>query len=285
MEERQTGKSNYRPEWVAGYFDEFGGREWKRLVATPVDEVSLYIHTHYLRQYVPAGARVLEIGAGAGRFTQVLANLGVLVLVADISRVQLDLNRQHAQEYGFIQAVEAWHQVDMCDMAQFDLDSFDCVVAYGAPLSYVLDQRHVALRECVRVLKPGGTLLASVGALWGSAHRRLDGVLNVTPLENNQTITDTGDLTPETFPGGRHFAHMFRAGEFRDFLTQAGLTILALSASNCLSLGWEDLLAEIREDDAKWQELLRMELEACAEPGCLDMGTHLIGVARKAASI
>jgi len=41
------------------------------------------------------------------------------------------------------------------------------------------------------------------------------------------------------------------------------------------------LLAEIRADEGKWQELLRMELEACAEPGCLDMGTHLIGVARK----
>jgi hypothetical protein len=31
----------------------------------------------------------------------------------------------------------------------------------------------------------------------------------------------------------------------------------------------------------KWGELLRMELEACAEEGSLNMGTHLIGVARK----
>ena len=281
MEERQTGTSNYRPEWVAGYFDEFGIGEWERLVATPVDEVSLYIHTHYLKQYVPAGARVLEIGAGAGRFTQFLATLGARILVADISQVQLDLNRQHARESGFAHAVEGWQQVDICDMARFQSGSFDCVVAYGGPLSYVLDQRDVALQECARVLKPGGILLASVMSLWGSAHRHLDGVLNITPIENNQRIIDTGNLTPETLPGARHFVHMFRANEFRDFLTQAGLTVLALSASNCLSLGWEELLAEIRADEAKWRELLRMELEACAEPGCLDMGTHLIGVARK----
>lgn len=44
----------------------------------------------------PAGGEggVLEVGAGAGRFTVELARLGCSVLVADVSSVQLDLNRQ-----------------------------------------------------------------------------------------------------------------------------------------------------------------------------------------------
>ena len=75
--------------------------------------------------------------------------------------------------------------------------------------------------------------------------------------------------------------HMFRASEFRAWLAQAGLTVVALSASNCLSLGWGDFLQEIKSDGEKWGELLRIELEACAEGGCLDMGTHIIGVAKK----
>jgi hypothetical protein len=40
------------------------------------------------------------------------------------------------------------------------------------------------------------------------------------------------------------------------------------------------MLKEIRNDADKWNELLRMELEACAEEGCLNMGTHLIAVAK-----
>ena len=75
--------------------------------------------------------------------------------------------------------------------------------------------------------------------------------------------------------------HLFRASELREWLTQAGLTIVAMSASNCLSLGWEEFLQEIRSDDEKWQELLRMELEACAERDSLNMGTHIIGVVEK----
>ena len=31
----------------------------------------------------------------------------------------------------------------------------------------------------------------------------------------------------------------------------------------------------------QWQQVLEMELEACREPGCLDLGTHLIAVTRK----
>jgi len=56
---------NYDSDRVARHFDDLGKREWNRLLETPVDEVSLYIHTHYLKEYVWPGARVLEIGAGA----------------------------------------------------------------------------------------------------------------------------------------------------------------------------------------------------------------------------
>lgn len=122
--------SNYDAAGVARYFDDLGIREWNRLLQTPVDEVSLHIHAHYLTKYVRPGSRVLEIGAGAGRFTQVLADLGARVLAADVSQVQLDLNRQHAHQYGFAHAVEDWQQVDICDMRRFEPGSFDAVVAY-----------------------------------------------------------------------------------------------------------------------------------------------------------
>jgi SAM-dependent methyltransferase len=226
---------------------------------------------------------VLEIGAGAGRFTQIMAGLGAHIVVADISQVQLDLNKRFAQEYRFDHAVEARQQVDICHMEQFADASFDCVVAYGGPLSYVLNLRDKALQECWRVLKADGTLLLSVMALWGSAHRALKGVLLGTPVEVNQRITDTGDLSPETFPGREASAmHLFRAAELRRWLEQFDWTVLAMSASNCLSTAWDDLLTAIRSDAERWAELLRMELEACAEEGAVDMGTHLIAVARKA---
>ena len=68
--------SEHQPDWTARYFDEYGVGEWERLVRSPLAEVKLHVHTHYLQQHLRPGARLLEVGAGPGRFTQVLAQLG-----------------------------------------------------------------------------------------------------------------------------------------------------------------------------------------------------------------
>ena len=84
---------SYNPDWAANYYDEYGDREWTRFARSPADEVSLFLHTHYLERFVEPGSRVLEVGAGPGRFTKIMAEMGCRVLVADISQVQLDLHR------------------------------------------------------------------------------------------------------------------------------------------------------------------------------------------------
>lgn len=272
--------NQYNPTKVSDYFDALGIREWERLTATPVNEISFHVHTHYLECYIPKDARVLEIGAGSGRFTQVLAGLTSRIVVGDLSPGQIEINKKHALQYGFDHAVEGWHEADLCDLHAFASGTFDAIVAYGGPLSYVMDQRTKAICECVRLLKPGGTILASVMSLWGGTRHRLDGVMRI-PVDQNERIIATGDIVPDSFDGAKHFHHMFRSSEFRYLLAQADLEVLALSASTCLSIGWGSLLDEIRDDPAKWQALLCMEVEACAEAGALDMGPHIIGVGRK----
>jgi hypothetical protein len=117
-------------------------------------------------------------------------------------------------------------------------------------------------------------------SLWGTAHRSLNGVLNTLP-EINRKIIETGDISPETFPGRGNYMHLFRAGELKAWLKQFKLRILQMSAANGLSIGWEAWLKEIRDDPAKWEELLKMELEACAEESSLNMGTHILAVLQK----
>ncbi len=272
--------SEYHPTQVAAYFDELAEAEWTRLEKNPEAEVNFAVHAHYLRRYLQPGWRVLEVGAGAGRFTIEIARLGCSVVVTDVSSTQLELNLEKVDEAGLSGAVESRLLLDVVNMETLDDDAFDAVVCYGGPLSYLMNRRDEGLRECVRVTKPGGPLLISVMCLWGSVHKGLSFVLSV-PKASNDAIIASGDITSEALPDHRHSCHAFRGTEFRAFLLEAGLSIDALSAATCLSTGWSDRLSEVRTNEDRWNELLEMEIAACAEPGCVEAGPHIIGVARK----
>lgn len=272
--------ARYDAGWVRSFYNEYGEREWERWDKSPVEQIKFDVHLYYLRKYLQSEHRILEMGAGAGRFTQELAQISDHIAVADISPVQLQLNRQNALRLGFADSIERWVECDMCDLrSHFREAEFDAVVCYGGPLSYVFDERDKALQELLRVTRSGGLLFLGVMSLWGTVHHFLPGVLGV-PVDMNREIIASGDLGPDKVAASRHFCHMYRAAEFRDFVEEAGAIVEVLSASDCLSATWAEHLNTLREDREAWQHLLEMELEACREPGCLDMGTHLIAVCR-----
>jgi SAM-dependent methyltransferase len=127
-------------EIVRAHFDALGEGEWDRLVQSPRTRVSLELHRRMLARFVQPGSRVLEVGAGPGRYTIVLADLDATVVVSDVSAVQLSLNevkvadarREHAVEYRLV--------LDVRDLTAFGDASFDAVVAYGGPISYSFEQ-------------------------------------------------------------------------------------------------------------------------------------------------
>ena len=271
----------YDPASVAAYFDRFGHAEWDRFDRSLGDRVSFVLHAEALERAVPRGSRVLEVGAGPGRFTEVLHGLGCRVVVADLSATQLALHREFAEARGFAACVEARHQLDICDLRAFEDASYDAVVAFGGPLSYVFEQRDHALAECRRVVRPGGAIAVSVMSLWGTTHRYLEAVLAGGPALAGE-IVRTGDLTATTSPGSTHHCHMYRAAELRALLDAHDLVDVELSASSALSTGVASSV--VAADSPPWLAVLALERVACAEPGYLDAGTHLLGLARRPAA-
>ena len=82
----------YNSAQVEAFYDAYGEKEWNRLTKDPLNRISFYIYQHYLQKYVAADDLVLEVGAGAGRFTIELAKLKARITVGDLSGEQLKLN-------------------------------------------------------------------------------------------------------------------------------------------------------------------------------------------------
>lgn len=58
----------FEREAIARVFDGYADAEWSRHETSPFARVSFHVHRHYLGRFVRPGDRVLEVGAGPGRF-------------------------------------------------------------------------------------------------------------------------------------------------------------------------------------------------------------------------
>lgn len=268
---------------IRDYYDQYGAAEWDRLAKDIPGRVSFEVHRRFLTPWVNRGDRVLEIGAGPGRFTMVLAQLGARVVVTDISPVQLDLNRERLQGTPAEARVERRELLDVCDTTRYRDGDFDLVLAYGGPLSYAFDDTEAAMRGLLRVTRPGGKVVASVMSTLGTWRYLLPGVTQLARTlgeDANDEVLRTGDM--RHMPGLEHVCRMFRAHDISDLVTRAGGRITAASASNWASLGDPTTLAELESDPDRWSRFLAHEVAACAEPGALDGGTHILFAAKHA---
>jgi 2-polyprenyl-3-methyl-5-hydroxy-6-metoxy-1,4-benzoquinol methylase len=269
----------YDGEAAATFYDAYGDREWTRFEDGRTGWVSFEIHRHYLTRFVRAGDRVLDVGAGPGRFTIELARLGADVSVADISPVQLELNRAHTEEAGVL--VRERVVADVCDLSDFADGSFDVVVCYGGPLSYVLDRADDAVAELLRVTKRRGHVLVSVMSLVGSFLHGLPIVLEQRARLGPRALEDvtpTGVIGPE-LSGGHLTMRLFRSRELRELFASHPCELVAMSASTLSDRTHHELVASL--DDDTRAALLAAEIELAAEPGAVDAGSHLIAVVRR----
>jgi ubiquinone/menaquinone biosynthesis C-methylase UbiE len=269
-------------EAVRAYFDAFAEGEWERLESTLAGQVSFEVHRHFLEQFIRPGMRVLEIGAGPGRFTIELARLGCRIVVTDISPVQLELNERFTGEAGAHESVERRELVDVCDLGRYRDGEFDAVVAYGGPLSYAFDRAPAAMAGMLRVTSAGGPVIGSVMSTLGAFRQFLPGIVDVVQMRGddvNDQVLATGDLRPVSVPGG-HSCRMFRWREFESLVVQAGGRLLGSSASNWASLSDPTALAALAADPGHWSRFLANEIRACAEPGVLEGGTHMLFAAQ-----
>jgi 2-polyprenyl-3-methyl-5-hydroxy-6-metoxy-1,4-benzoquinol methylase len=115
----------------------------------PVDEG---LRRAFLLAHVPAGARVLDVGCGEGRFAAVLARAKVEVVGIDVAAEPLRRARLRHPELDLrqVQGEGAWPLADA---------SFDAVWA-GEVIEHVADTAGW-LSELRRVLRSGGELLLS----------------------------------------------------------------------------------------------------------------------------
>ena len=110
----------------------------------------------YIHRYVPAGSKILEVGAGTGRYSIALAREGMDVTAVELVEHNLAVLRENSRGLGNMQS----YQGDATDLSRFGDNSFDATLVFG-PMYHLYEAEEVqrAIDEAIRVTRPGGVIL------------------------------------------------------------------------------------------------------------------------------
>ena len=121
-----------------------------------------YVEYHttmrFIQKYIKPGDRVLEIGAGTGRYSHALARMGYPVDAVELVRHNIDIFNQNTQPGEKITI----KQGNAKDLSFNPDNSYDITLLLG-PMYHLFttEEQKQALREAIRVTKRGGVIYAA----------------------------------------------------------------------------------------------------------------------------
>lgn len=112
----------------------------------------------YIDKYLEPGMRVLEVGAGTGRYSLALAEKGVQVDAVELVEHNITIFKSKITEKHTITV----RQGNALDLSSYENNSFDLTLVLG-PLYHLFEEeeKKMAIREALRVTKKGGVVFVS----------------------------------------------------------------------------------------------------------------------------
>ena len=104
--------------------------------------INKYLHSFEIK-------KILDAGAGTGRYSIPLAKAGYPITHLDISEDMLSLAKQKAEQEG-IETID-FKSGSVVDLSEFKDEAFDMTLSFDAPVSYSYPNHETAIKELCRV--------------------------------------------------------------------------------------------------------------------------------------
>lgn len=231
-----------------------------------------YITTmEYIHRYAKSGAKILEIGAGTGRYSIALAKEGYEVTSVELVESNLEVLKENSSDLKNIKAFQG----DALDLGRFSDEQFDVTLVFG-PMYHLYDKKdvHKALDEAIRVTKEDGIILVAFLSVYAIL---FDNYLNGTLVEGiAENFTDDYEI--------KHFEEQLFTGydivEFEELFAEKRVEYLKTVAVDSILE-----LAEGRKDfamsDEELEAFVKYHLATCEKRELLGCSSHLLYICKK----
>ncbi len=237
-----------------------------RLNRSKAARVEFLTTTRYIEQYLMPGAKILDVGAGAGEYSLYFARRGYQVSALELADNNIRAFREKLRPEDGIDLVQG----NAVNLSRYADESFDAVLLFG-PLYHLHAEadRQKCIAEARRVCKKDGTLFFAF-------------------ISNDMVILTEFSYRPDYFLNGDYDKQTFRLEDFpfvfhtvdkcREMLRAGGVKIVNEIASDGVSELLEDKINAM--DDESYAQFLRYHFYICEKPEMLGMSNHLLFIGK-----
>ena len=229
----------------------------------------------YIKKYLKPGNRVLEIGAGTGRYSHTLARQGFTVDAVELVEHNIKGIKKHTLPEENISIIQG----NALDLSAFQDNMYDITLLLG-PLYHLYNKedKQKAIQEAIRVTKYGGIIFVayviSDGCLLDEGFKRNN--INVNEYIKN------GLLDPETFAAKSEPKDLFelvRKEDIDDLMSIFSTTRLHYVAADGCALFMREAI-DLMDHDT-FHLYLKYHFATCEREDLLGITSHAIDIFKK----
>lgn len=229
----------------------------------------------YIEKYIIPGDRVIEIGAGTGRYSHALARQGYAVDAVELVEHNIEIFRQHTHSDENITITQG----NALDLSAISDNQYNITLLLG-PLYhlYCKEDKQQALLEAIRVTKLGGVVFAayviSDGCLLDEGFKR--GNISVAKY------IETGLIDPNTFAAKSQPKDLFelvRKENIDNLMSAFPVSRLHYVASDGCALFMREAVDAMNNET--FELYLKFHFATCEREDLLGISSHVIDIFRK----
>lgn len=229
----------------------------------------------YVKKYLKPGDRVLEIGAGTGRYSHALARQGYAVDAIELIEHNIEIFRKNTLADENISVAQG----NALDLSAFPDDQYNITLLLG-PLYhlYSKEDKRQAIREAIRVTKQGGIIFAayviSDGCLLDDGFKR-----------SNFSVAEyikSGLLDSETFAAKSEPKDLFelvRKEDIDHLMSAFSVNRLHYVATDGCALFMREAIDAM--DNETFELYLKYHFATCEREDLLGVTSHAIDIFKK----